>query len=192
MSDTVSGDAVTGGDVRGNEVSKQHKAGRKPVTESRATELRQALVTWEQTPESMRPSLRALAKELNTSHQLLQHYLEGLEEWQCRERYRVAKATVDKKAEGILSRAKAENRELTLREYGDAFVVPGFVGKIEELRQEAKRGPLHSGWFKLLEMFAKRGAPEMQELAQELWQGVRRSAQRRRGLSRPSYRQLRG
>jgi DNA-binding transcriptional regulator YhcF (GntR family) len=192
MSDTVSGDAVTGGDVRGNEVSKQHKAGRKPVTESRATELRQALVTWEQTPESMRPSLRALAKELNTSHQLLQHYLEGLEEWQCRERYRVAKATVDKKAEGILSRAKAENRELTLREYGDAFVVPGFVGKIEELRQEAKRGPLHSGWFKLLEMFAKRGAPEMQELAQELWQGVRRSAQRRRRLSRPSYRQLRG
>jgi hypothetical protein len=140
----------------------------------------------------MRPSLRALAKELNTSHQLLQHYLEGLEEWQCRERYRVAKATVDKKAEGILSRAKAENRELTLREYGDAFVVPGFVGKIEELRQEAKRGPLHSGWFKLLEMFAKRGAPEMQELAQELWQGVRRSAQRRRRLSRPSYRQLRG
>lgn len=192
MSDTVSGDAVTGGDVRGNEVSKQHKAGRKPVTESRATELRQALVTWEQTPESMRPSLRALAKELNTSHQLLQHYLEGLEEWQCRERYRVAKATVDKKAEGILSRAKAENRELTLREYGDAFVVPGFVGKIEELRQEAKRGPLHSGWFKLLEMFAKRGAPEMQELAQELWQGVRRSAQRRRRLSRSSYRQLRG
>lgn len=55
--------------------------GRKPKYESRAAEFRQRLVAWKQTPESMRPSLRALARELQTSHALLQHYLDGLDEW---------------------------------------------------------------------------------------------------------------
>jgi hypothetical protein len=59
---------------------------RKPKYESRATEFRQRLVVWKQTPASMRQSLRALAGELGTSHQLLAHYLDGLEEWQYKER----------------------------------------------------------------------------------------------------------
>ncbi len=45
--------------------------GRKPKQESRSAELRQKLIEWKQTPESSRPSLRALARELGTSHQLL-------------------------------------------------------------------------------------------------------------------------
>jgi hypothetical protein len=54
-------------------------SGRKTEQESRATEFRQRLMAWKQTPESQRPSLRALARELGTSHQLLKHYLDGLE-----------------------------------------------------------------------------------------------------------------
>jgi hypothetical protein len=49
----------------------------------------------------MRPSLRALAREIGTSHQLLAHYLKGLEEWQYKERFRQAM----KALEGILARA---------------------------------------------------------------------------------------
>ncbi len=65
--------------------------GRKPAYESRARELRQKLAVWNEIPKSERPSLRALARENNTSHQLLSFYLKGLEEWQYQERYQMAK-----------------------------------------------------------------------------------------------------
>jgi len=55
--------------------------GRKPKQESRAAEFRQRLVEWKETPAAFQPSLRALARELATSHQLLAHFLSGLEEW---------------------------------------------------------------------------------------------------------------
>ena len=45
--------------------------GRKPKQESRSAEFRQILMAWKQTPEALRPSLRELARELGTSHQLL-------------------------------------------------------------------------------------------------------------------------
>jgi hypothetical protein len=67
-------------------------SGRKTKQESRADELRQQLVAWEQTPESLRPSLRQLARDLGTSHQLLEHYLRGLEKWKHKELYRRASA----------------------------------------------------------------------------------------------------
>jgi|SRR5579863_968498 len=44
--------------------------GRKPAYESRAAEFRQRLMVWKGTAESSRPSLRALAVELGTSHQI--------------------------------------------------------------------------------------------------------------------------
>src|ERR1700693_33694 len=65
--------------------------GRKPKTKSRASEIRQRLLAWKQSPESLRPSLRALALELGTSHQLLKHYSDGLEKWQAKEYWRRAK-----------------------------------------------------------------------------------------------------
>ena len=65
--------------------------GRKRKQESRAAELRQRLIVWQQTPEPMRPPLRALARELRTSHALLQHYLINLGKWQAEEDWRCAK-----------------------------------------------------------------------------------------------------
>jgi excisionase family DNA binding protein len=45
--------------------------GRKPKPDSRGTEIRARLAQWKRMLESSRPSLRALARELGTSHQLL-------------------------------------------------------------------------------------------------------------------------
>src|SRR5450432_2644994 len=83
--------------------------GRKPTQESRSAEFRQRLIAWKQTPESLRPSLRALARQLGTSHQLLKHYLDGLEKWRYKERYREAHAEADQ----ILARAIVEDRPFT-------------------------------------------------------------------------------
>ena len=57
--------------------------------------------------DTFRLSLPALARELGTSHQLLRHYLIGLEEWQRQEGYRKA----NREAEEIRARVAAENRE---------------------------------------------------------------------------------
>ena len=46
--------------------------GRKPKQESRAMEFRRELLAWKQIPEASRPSLRSLACDLGTSHQLLE------------------------------------------------------------------------------------------------------------------------
>ena len=76
--------------------------GRKPKQESRSTEIRQRLVEWSQTPASARPSLRALARELGTTHQLLGHYLDRLEEW-----------LREKDLESFRANAKSKNIPLT-------------------------------------------------------------------------------
>src|SRR5882724_4279550 len=66
------------------------KPGRKPADESRASAIRTRLVSWSQAPEAERPSLRALAEELGTSHQLMSFYLKGLDRWQQQEYHRKA------------------------------------------------------------------------------------------------------
>src|ERR1700722_221620 len=66
--------------------------GRKTNEESRSAEFRRSLFAWKQTPESLRPSLTALARELGTSHQLLTFYLKGLGKWQIKEHWRQAHA----------------------------------------------------------------------------------------------------
>jgi hypothetical protein len=76
-------------------------SGRKPKTESRADEFRQRLVIWKQTPEFSRPSLRELARQLGTSHQMLNHLLKGLDKWQAQEDWRRVKE--------IRGRARDEN-----------------------------------------------------------------------------------
>jgi hypothetical protein len=80
----------------------RREGGRKPKEESRADEFRHRLIAWKQTPASSRPSLRALARELGASHQLLAYYLEGLEEWRWR-----------KELEQFRANAKAKNVPLT-------------------------------------------------------------------------------
>lgn len=150
--------------------------GRKPKDESRATEFRRRFIGWKQTPESSRPSLRALACELGTSHQLLKHYLKGLEEWQYKERYRPA----EKALEGILGRAQAENRLLTpwerqqfcalAREALRAMVAPILLDQLECIKQDAKRGPLHGAQIKMLKLFARQEFPGSKELLKKCQQ----------------------
>ncbi|MGC2284446.1 MAG: hypothetical protein WA542_04285 [Candidatus Acidiferrum sp.] len=129
--------------------------GRKPAYESRAVEFRQRLSVWKRTPESSRPSLRALARELGTSHQMLAYLNNGLDSWQAEET-----------ARRIRARAKAEGREMTLRECCEAIIRPGFFRRIEELRQAAKRGPLNHWQVQELKLCAKRGFPGAQEVLQ--------------------------
>jgi len=140
--------------------------GRKTKQESRADELRRRLLAWKQMPESVRPSLRALAAETGASHQLLSFYLKDLQDWQARDRYLRAKKNTLEKAERIRAQAAAENREMTIRECCEVIIVPGVLDQIEEMRQKAKRGPLHSAEFKIIELWAKNGFPGAQELLQ--------------------------
>ena len=133
-------------DVKVPKATQRAVSGRKPAYESRATEFRERLSAWRQMRADERPSLRALAGELGTSHQLLSHYLHGLETSQAKER-----------AKQIRARAKAEGREMTLRECCDAIITPGLFRKIEELRLAANCGPLSHWQIQMLKMFAKQG-----------------------------------
>ena len=149
--------------------------GRKTRQHSRANELRRRLVAWKETPESVRPSLRALAAETGVSHQLLGFYLKDLDEWQARNRYLRAKERAVERANQIRARAAAENREMTMGECCEVIIFPGVLDQIEDMRQKAKRGPLHSGEFKILKMWAKRGFPGAQDLLQRRTQiGVKK------------------
>jgi len=81
------------------------KKGRRPANQSRAVEFREKLAAWQRMPEFSRPPLRAVARELGTSHQLLSHYLKTWDKWQTKE-YR-------RRAAEIRARAWGENRGLT-------------------------------------------------------------------------------
>lgn len=76
--------------------------GRKRKQESRSEEFRQTLIAWKRTPVAIRSSLRALARELGTSHQLLCHYLATLEQWRWEKELRAFRA-----------KAKAHNLTMT-------------------------------------------------------------------------------
>jgi hypothetical protein len=112
--------------------------GRKPRQESRAIEFRRKLIEWKQTAESSRPPLRALARELGTSHQLLTFYLKGLDKWQGEE-YR-------RQAREIRARASDEGRPLTqwetqqARHYDraglSAMVTPILLDDIRRIKED--------------------------------------------------------
>jgi hypothetical protein len=135
-------------------------SGRKPVQESRSTEFRQTLIAWRQIPAAARLSLRALARQLGTSHQLLKHYLDELEKWQFKERYRKATEESDQ----ILARAIVEDRPMTQWEQQRrhdctmaavrATAITAMLGTLECLKREAKRCPLHPTQIKMLRVLA--------------------------------------
>ena len=139
--------------------------GRKPERESRATEFRRTLIDWKRTPESSRLPLRALARELGTSHQLLTFYLKSFEKWQIKEHWR--------QAHEIRTRAIAEGRALTeceehkahahTRAAVRAIVGPALRRQIEHMKEESERGPLCSRQIKLLKILS-REFPEAREL----------------------------
>jgi hypothetical protein len=142
--------------------------GRKPAQESRATEFRRKLMEWKQTPQSSRPSLRALARDLGTSHQLLAFYLMGLGEWQAREYWR--------RAREIRARAKDENRGLTPWEEQQArandragagtMAHSMLLDQIGRMKRESEPRPLVWQEIKVLKILA-RHFPEAQELLQK-------------------------
>ena len=142
-------------------------SGRQLATDSRAGEIRVGLLAWQQTPASLRPSLRALARELGTSHQLLKHYLDGLEEWACKSRYQRAKEAAEREAAEIRARVKAEGRQMTMRELIVTIITPTEIDQVEKLRQEAKRGPLHRLQVAMLKILARQGLPGARETLQK-------------------------
>jgi hypothetical protein len=140
--------------------------GRKRPQESRATEFRQKLSAWRQLPISSRLSLRALARELGTSHQLLKYYLNGLEKWQ-------GEKWLHEACE-IRTRAYAEGRFLTLGEEQrdhdltgagvHAIAASAMRGLLERLKRDAKCGQLNGHQMKTLKVLIRagfQGAPEL-------------------------------
>jgi len=143
--------------------------GRKPKQESREAEIRARLAIWKQTPESSRPSLRALARELGTSHQLLGHYLTQWHKWEAKQCWRRARA--------IRSQADVEGRHITPWEERQALnwdregiavmLRPTLLKQFEEIKQDAHRGVLHPAQFKILKIYAGEVFPRAQELVEK-------------------------
>jgi hypothetical protein len=139
----------------------QGKRGRKPASESRAAEIRTKLLVWKQTPEFQRISLRALASEIGTSHQLLNFYLKRWDKWQAKE-YR-------RKSNAIRARAEGENRDVTQQEQAqvvaydraafssmlDAALKDALPRWLREFREEARRGKLSKKRKNLLNSFGE-------------------------------------
>ena len=146
--------------------------GRKPKQESRSVEFRQRLIAWKQTSGSLRPSLRTLACQLGTSHQLLAHYLKGIEKWQAKEYFR--------KATEIRTRAHAQGRTMTQWEEQQAhdltragiraMMLPAMLDTLRQLKEDAERGPLHPAQIKMARMFARYRYPGAQEVLQKCLQ----------------------
>ena len=160
--------------------------GSKPNQESRSVEFRQRLTVWKRTPESSRPSLRARATELNTSHQLLAHYLGDLEVWQARENSREAKDSIEE----IRARAETEKRSLTPWEEQqirakdraamhfliDSVILGAFRKWERELEQDVKAGkPAAVQVGRLLRTFAKRGNQQAQSILEKYFPEARRN-----------------
>ena len=147
----------------------QGKRGRKFASESRAAEICARLVAWKQIPEQERASLRALAREIGTSHQLLSFFLRRLDKWQAKQYQR--------KANDIRARARAEGRHMTPEEEAQmaACVRAGFQSMISSalaellrrLQMDAESGKLSKGHIKLVNLLAQRGDPTAQHILRE-------------------------
>jgi len=119
-------------------------------------------------PEFSRPSLRALACELGTSHQLLGFYLKNLHKWQSKEYWRRAKE--------IRAQANAEDRALTQQEEQQvyaynraairAIAAPMLRQDIKRIKEESERRPLCRQEIKALKVLARQ-FPEAQEVLQK-------------------------
>ena len=146
------------------------KPGRKPKTESRASEIRQKLLAWKQAPQSQRISLRALAVQLGTSHQLLSVYLKGLYNWQ--------KKDFERRAKAIRTIAWAEKRHMTAWEQSqvksleeaasrcmmESVLVSTLKRYEAELRKWETRDSLTRSELKFVRIIAQHGVPIAQKL----------------------------
>jgi hypothetical protein len=128
----------------------QGKRGRKPANESRAAEIRTRLLVWKRTPSPQRVSLRALATEIGTSHQLLSFHLRRLEKWQIKEYYR-------RKAQEI-----PDNRPLTKALY--SMIGPAICKMLAGLESQIKCGALSGNQVKIAKLLARQGIGKAQEI----------------------------
>lgn len=141
------------------------RPGRKRVGSSRLMEFRQALSRWKDTPESMRPSLRQLAEQLGTTHQLLTYCLKRLGKWQAKDDWR--------RNEGIREKARSEGRSLTPYEEHDVrlrdrramslFCDFALQRQLEKLKKKLKTGVVNYYDVKTLKLLA-RHYPEAREI----------------------------
>ncbi len=121
-------------------------------------------------PESQRQSLRALAAEIGTSHQLLSFYLRWWDHWQMKE-YR-------RKAREIRAHAEAESRPMTRWEEQqvEAYDRAAFHSMIDsvlhktlkQLQAQATLGKLSRIQIKMLKLLASRGHREARKLLQRI------------------------
>ena len=141
------------------------KRGRKPGGESRAASIRARLVTWRRDPESQRVSLRALAAELGTSHQLLSFYLRGLDDWQRKD--------YERQAGEIRDQADAENRLMTPWEESQVRSLEreAYLLMIDSVLQPTLKrleaGTLSGRELKVVNFLAQRGVPIAQKILEK-------------------------
>jgi len=147
-------------------IEPSRRKGRKPADESQAATIRRRLIAWRQIPEEQRPSLRALAEELSTSHQLLSFYLNGLNRWQ-REEYHRRAQEIRSKGLGMTyadeQQALAYDRAALQLMLDDALE-PTF----QRLEAGAKAGNLNAHELQLVNLAARRGMPRAQKIKQAL------------------------
>jgi hypothetical protein len=149
------------------------KRGRKPAIESRAAEFCTRLLAWKQTPEPQRISLRALAIEIGTSHQLLGSYLRRWDKRQAREYRRQAKE--------IRIRAEAETRSgivTEMQRQAQALEKAAFqsmIGSVlddtvRQLKLKTRGNQLSRSELRILRLLSSRGFCEAREVLDRIEQ----------------------
>jgi hypothetical protein len=152
----------------------QRRRGRKLASESRAAEIRARLLGWKRMPETQRMSLRKLAAELGTSHQLLCCYLRGLDEWHRKEQSN----EWERLAQEISDRAATEQRPLkpweqtritayrrSLRILLDSVINRAAERVTREMQKALKDGNVTEA-LNLAKLLSRMGSAEAQQLLQ--------------------------
>jgi hypothetical protein len=145
------------------------KKGRKLAIQSRAAEIRARLKAWRRIPKPQRISLRALARELGTTHQLLGYYLGGWEKCQSKE-YR-------HQAREIRARAEAQNRPLSQWEEAQADacdkaamnhqIAAALDSVLHQMVRRVKAGVgLSKRDIRVVKVAAQRGFPKAQKIVE--------------------------
>jgi hypothetical protein len=130
------------------------------------------LLAWKQTPEPHKISLRALARELGTSHQLLASYLKGLKDWQAKDFQRRPKANRERaRAEHGGTTAVEEQQAVALERAGWRLTLESVLDstykRYEKEFREMQPGALTGAKLRLIKTLARHGVPFAQKLLQK-------------------------
>jgi hypothetical protein len=159
------------GNVRGCAQGNRVKVGRKHLDQSRADEIRARLAEWKRLPESSRPTLRALARELGTSHQLLSHYLQGWHKWQAkqyRHRAKEIRARVGAETQPLVMDELLKKAESYDRAAFQCMISSMLDDLLKRIERDAKVGCLKAVQMKMLRLLASRGDRRAQQILDKL------------------------